>query len=107
MLAKIYKRATVTRPTAVGHNKTSPNFFHLARRQGKSGATPIRTKIAAHRGAVVFSKKGGPTTIFSPVRASEKSGKWVPHQTITASPRKMRLLSKKKDSRESRESSSF
>ena len=50
-------------------------------------------------------KNGGPTLIFDPRTASESTGKSVPARTATQATRRIRLLNRKLDSRESMESS--
>ena len=56
-------------------------------------------------GIITLLKKGGPTLILLPSTHSERTGKSVPQSTAKQAARRMRLLKRKLDSRETRESS--
>src|SRR5271170_3385271 len=82
-------------------------FFRLSTevlRQASSGPTPVRNKRNIAMGIFTRLKNGGATLIFDPRTASESTGKSVPARTATQATRRIRLLNRKLDSRESIES---
>src|SRR3954453_10804545 len=90
---------------ASGATTTRLSPDSVTRRQANMGPMPDSSTSTSASGTVSRSNQGGPTLAFSPVSASEISGKKVPHMITRARPTRTRLLSRKNDSRESSESS--
>ncbi len=74
-------------------------------RQASSGPTPVRNSRNMAMGIFTRLKNGGPTLIFVPRTDSDSTGKSVPARTATQATSRIRLLNRKLDSRETRESS--
>ena len=53
----------------------------MALRQAMSGPTPVRNSSTSPIGTIHLLKKGGPTLIRSPVRASDSVGNMVANST--------------------------
>ena len=99
--APAIQRDTATNsPTTIGIWKFFWRFRFVARRQAITGPIPANARSTSPIGKLTFSKKGGPTLIFSPVTPSATSGKIVPQKTAKAKPSSIRLLNRKADSRE-------
>src|SRR5688572_11568975 len=65
-----------------------------------SGPTPVRKSRNKPIGTFTALKNGASTLIFSPVAHSEMTGNSVPHNTAKQLARRIRLLKRKLDSRE-------
>src|SRR3972149_6961956 len=74
-------------------------------RQAKSGPTPVRKRRRRPIGILTLLKKGGPTEIFMPRIACEKTGNIVPQNMAKQATTRIRLLKRKALSRDSKESS--
>src|SRR5690348_8869574 len=74
-------------------------------RQASNGPTPVRKIKNSAIGTFTLSKNGAPTLILLPVIHSEKIGKSVPHRTAKQAAKRIKLLKRKLDSRETSESS--
>ena len=99
-------RATSTTPTAAsGTSSRRPSARGVTRRQASTGPMPASSTSTIASGVAMRLNQGGPTVCSVPVSASEISGKNVPHRITRQSPTSTRLLSRKKASRESSESS--
>ena len=81
------------------------NLASIMGHRASSGPTPVRNRRNIAMGIFTRLKNGGPTLIFDPRTASESTGKSVPARTATQATRRIRLLNRKLDSRESMESS--
>src|SRR5215470_7583507 len=73
-------------------------------RQASSGPTPVRSINNKPNGIFTLLKNGAPTLMRDPVNHSEKTGNNVPDKTATQATSSTRLLNKKLDSRDTRES---
>src|SRR5580704_14882115 len=92
-------------PPASGHAKFLLSPSREVLRQASSGPTPVRNRRNSAIGTFTLLKNGGPTLIFVPCTHSEKTGNRVPQRTAKQAARRMRLLKRKLDSRETSESS--
>ena len=79
--------ATVaTTATASGARTSLHSDPALTRRQASSGPIPVNRTSTIASGAVYWSNHGEPSDDFSPVNASEISGKKVPQKITTREP---------------------
>src|SRR3954467_13094470 len=96
--------AIITSPTArpepSGTAKLRIRLPKDVLRQASSGPTPVKTSSSSPTGIITRLKKGGPTVTFVPWIASLSSGKSVPQSTVKHATKKMTLLNRKLDSRE-------
>src|ERR1700723_412172 len=92
-------------PPANGHVKLRFSASKDVLRQASSGPTPVSNSKKSAIGTLTLLKKGAPTLILLPCTHSESTGKSVPHSTAKQAARRMRLLNRKLDSRETSESS--
>src|ERR1700683_2198688 len=92
------------RPAAKGHAKLRFSASHEVLRQARSGPTPVNKRRNMAIGTLTLLKKGGPTLILLPTTHSERTGKRVPQRTAKQAARRIRLLKRKLDSRETSES---
>ncbi len=74
-------------------------------RQASSGPTPVKNSSSSPMGMFTLLKNGAPTLMRLPVIHSEKTGKSVPERMAMQDTRRIRLLNRKLDSRETIESS--
>src|SRR5213592_4491615 len=74
-------------------------------RHASSGPIPVRKSSSMAMGMFTRLKKGGPTVTLFPCTASESTGNNVPHSTVKHEASSSRLLNRKLDSRETRDSS--
>src|ERR1700678_1382144 len=74
-------------------------------RQASNGPTPVSSSRNKAIGIVTLLKNGGPTLILLPCTHSDSTGKRVPQRIAKQAASSTRLLNKKLDSRETRESS--
>ena len=91
--------------TTTGTTSTRRSELQVTLRHASTGPIPESRTSTSAIGVVRRSNQGGPTLAFSPVSASEMSGKKVPQKITRQRPTSTRLFSRKKDSRESSESS--
>ena len=96
--------SVATTATAIGTRTSRQSAPALTRRQASNGPIPVKSTRTIPSGAVYWSNQGVPSDDFSPVTASEISGKNVPQKTTTTSPTRSRLLTRKMDSREASDS---
>src|SRR5208282_6122612 len=94
-------------PPARGQAKLRRRLSSEVRRQASSGPTPVKNSRKRPMGMFTLLKKGAPTLILLPVKASEMTGKSVPQRTAKQAARRIKLLKRKLDSRETMESSWF
>src|SRR5271154_836228 len=92
-------------PPASGHAKFLFSPSREVFRHARSGPTPVRKSRKSAMGTFTLLKNGGPTLIFVPCTHSEKTGNNVPQSTAKHAARRIRLLNRKLDSRETSESS--
>src|SRR5579859_113903 len=76
-------------------------------RQARSGPTPVRKSRSKPMGMLTLLKNGAPTLILEPESHSDKTGKSVPESTAMHETRRIKLLKRKLDSRETMASSWF
>src|ERR671914_2963378 len=96
--------ASASAVASAGNRSTRRSELHVTRRQVSTGPIPASSTSTSASGVVSRLNQGGPTLASVPVKASEISGKKVPQKITTQSPTKTRLFSRKKASRERRES---
>src|SRR3954463_10963624 len=97
-------KTPAARPTTIGTVKFR---FRLARevlRQASSGPTPVKISSSNPTGIITRLKNGGPTVTFVPCTHSDKIGKSVPQSTVKHATRKITLLNRKLDSRDTSDS---
>src|SRR6202034_1265499 len=94
-----------TTPPSNGHAKFRFRASKEVFRHASKGPTPVSNKRNSAMGIFTLLKKGGPTLILLPTTHSESTGKSVPHRTAKHAANKIRLLNRKLDSRDTRESS--
>src|SRR5579863_9564493 len=102
---KTKPRIPASNPPAKGHAKLRFRASKDVLRQASSGPTPVSSSRKSAIGTFTLLKKGAPTLILLPCTHSESTGKSVPHNTAKQAASRMRLLKRKLDSRETRESS--
>src|SRR5450755_2538437 len=73
-------------------------------RQASRGPTPVKNTRNSPMGTFTRLKNGGPTVTLLPVTHSESTGKSVPHSTAKHETSSTRLLNRKLDSRDTKES---
>src|SRR5579863_104464 len=94
-----------TSPAPSGHAKLRFRLESEVLRHASSGPTPVRNNRKSAMGTFTLLKNGGPTVILLPSNHSVNTGKSVPHSTANAAARRIKLLKRKLDSRETTESS--
>src|ERR1700689_2032798 len=94
-----------TNPPTSGQTKVLFSPSREVLRHASRGPTPVRKRRNSAIGTFTLLKKGGPTLILVPCTHSEKTGKRVPQRTAKQAARRIRLLNRKLDSRETSESS--
>src|SRR5271155_3834578 len=99
--------APATTPIIRGHAKLRFKLSTEVLRQARSGPTPVRKSRSRPIGTLTLLKNGAPTLILEPESASDKTGKSVPERTAMHETRRIRLLKRKLDSRETMASSWF
>src|SRR5260370_12821554 len=92
-------------PIPSGHPKFRFRLSVEVFRHASSGPTPVKNRSNNPMGIFTLLKKGAPTLMRLPVIHSEKTGKSVPERIATQDTRRIRLLNRKLDSRETIESS--
>src|SRR5579864_6895682 len=92
-------------PMITGQAKLRRSESNEVLRHASSGPTPVSSNRNSAIGTFTLLKKGGPTLILLPTTHSESTGKSVPQRTAKQAARSTRLLNKKLDSRDTRESS--
>src|SRR6476660_7027795 len=92
-------------PTMVGARKLRFRLSVEVLRHASNGPTPVKNISSRPRGMLTLLKKGAPTLIRDPVNHSENTGNNVPESTAIQATSSTKLLNKKLDSRETRESS--
>src|SRR5713101_787042 len=104
-------RTNAMAPAVMPASRGPPKFlFRLSvevLRHASSGPTPVRKSSRRATGMFTLLKKGAPTLIRDPDRASENTGKRVPERTAIQATSRSKLLNKKLDSRETMASSWF
>src|SRR6202795_1517637 len=93
------------KPPPKGHAKLRLSASKEVLRQASSGPAPVSNSRKSAIGTFTLLKKGAPTLILLPCTHSESTGKSVPHNTAKHAARRIRLLKRKLDSRETSESS--
>src|SRR5580704_18825570 len=96
--------ATVSAPSA-GNLKLRLKLSIEVLRQASSGPTAVSSRSSKATGIFTRLKNGGPTVTLVPWTHSESTGNKVPHSTVKQATNKRRLLNRKLDSRETRDSS--
>src|ERR1700730_1449857 len=94
-------------PIITGQAKLRRSESNDVLRHASNGPTPVSKSRNKAMGTCTLLKNGGPTLILLPTTHSESTGKSVPHRTAKQAARRMRLLNKKLDSRETSESSAL
>src|SRR5882724_4425042 len=94
-------------PKIPGYRKFFIKFSFDALLHDINGPMPISSINISPIGTFTRLKYGGPTSIFSPLRASETIGNIVPTNTENAAPRNARLLNKNALSLDKIESNRF
>src|SRR5690348_13842374 len=94
-----------TNPAASGQAKLRFRLESEVLRQASSGPTPVRNSKNSAMGIFTLLKNGGPTVILLPSIHSVNTGKSVPQSTAKHAARRIKLLKRKLDSRETTESS--
>src|SRR5713101_3454596 len=92
-------------PMITGQAKLRRSASNDVLRHASSGPTPVSSNKKSAIGTFTLLKNGGPTLILLPTTHSDSTGKSVPHRTAKQAARRMRLLNRKLDSRETSESS--
>src|ERR1700678_1507153 len=92
-------------PIPAGHAKLRFNESNEVLRQASNGPTPVRNRRNRAMGMFTLLKNGGPTLILLCVTHSDRTGNKVPQRTAKHAARRTRLLNRKLDSRDTRESS--
>src|SRR5215469_7867222 len=92
-------------PAVVGHWKFRFRLSADVFRHASSGPTPVKNSSNKPSGIFTLLKNGAPTLMRDPVNHSENTGNNVPDSTATHATSSTRLLNKKLDSRDTRESS--
>src|SRR5664279_2078171 len=95
----------VSTARTAGHRKLRFRLSREVLRQASSGPTAVRKIRNSPIGTFTRLKNGGPTVTFEPVTHSDSTGKSVPHNTAKHATSSTRLLNRKLDSRETRDSS--
>ena len=90
--------------TIAGIRKFLEKLLALVFLQEISGHIPVRRIKAIPIGTVMVLKKGAPTVIFVPLTASDIIGNKVHHRIAKTAPSNIRLLNKKDDSLDKKES---
>ena len=80
------------RPVKMGRVKFRTNAWLDVLRHANNGPIPVKSKSRSPMGTFTWLKKGAPTVIFSPLTASDKTGKIVPQNTAKQMTRKITLL---------------
>src|SRR5512138_3382921 len=96
--------ATTTAPTN-GHMKLRRRLSTEVLRHASSGPTAVSSNKSRATGTFTLLKNGGPTVTFVPCTHSERMGNSVPQSTVKQASSKSRLLNRKLDSRDTRDSS--
>src|SRR5271154_1102016 len=106
-----YPSAKITTPATSPIIRGQVKFlFRLSTevfRQASNGPTPVRKSRSNPSGMLTLLKNGAPTLILEPESSSDKTGKSVPERTAMHETRRIRLLKRKLDSRETMASSWF
>src|SRR5580704_15299960 len=89
-----------------GHKKFRRKLSVEVRRHANSGPTPVRNSRNSPIGIISRLNQAGSRLIFSPDTYSEMIGNNVPHSTAKQLARRIKLLNRKLDSRETTLSSS-
>src|SRR5580704_7250111 len=97
--------APATTPPSKGHAKFRFRASNDVLRHASKGPTPVNKRRNSAMGIFTLLKNGGPTLILFPVTASERTGKSVPQSTAKHAASKIKLLNRKLDSRDTKESS--
>src|SRR4029077_869029 len=92
-------------PIMTGQAKLRRSESNDVLRHASSGPTPVRSNKKSAMGTFTLLKNGGPTLILLFTTHSEITGNSVPQRTAKQAGRRMRLLNRKLDSRETKESS--
>src|SRR5579863_10204914 len=100
----IISAPTASAPTA-GHRKLRFRLSSEVLRQASSGPTAVNSRRSKETGTITLLKKGGPTVTLWPCKKFEINGNHVPHSTVKQARTNRRLLKRKLDSREIRDSS--
>src|SRR5580700_351991 len=96
-----------TQPTISGQVKFRFRLSTEVFRHASNGPTPVRKRRSKPMGMFTLLKKGAPTLILEPDSASDKTGKRVPESTAMHETKRIKLLKRKLDSRETMASSWF
>src|ERR1700678_3308328 len=102
---KIKTATPATIPPASGQAMSRRSASHEVLPQASNGPTPVSNNKNSAMGMLTLLKNGGPTLILLPCTHSESIGNSVPHKTAKQAASNTRLLNRKLDSRETKESS--
>src|SRR3954470_15443598 len=92
------------RPATIGTVKLRFRLPRDVLRQANSGPTPVKTSSSNPTGIITRLKNGGPTVTFVPCTHSDRIGNSVPQRTVKHATRKITLLNRKLDSRDTNDS---
>src|SRR5512133_236303 len=95
---------TNTSEAIPGHWKLRRRLSIEVRRQANNGPTPVRRRRKRPIGTIRRLYQSASSEILSPVAHSEMTGKSVPQRTAKQLARRIRLLKRKLDSRETTDS---
>src|SRR6185437_5096762 len=99
------RKTAVASARSAGMRKLRLRLSKEVLRQASSGPSAVSSSNISATGTFTRLKNGGPTVIFVPFTNSLSLGNTVPHKTVKQATRRMRLLNRKLDSRETSDSS--
>src|ERR1700753_3612627 len=97
----------VIRIAAQGRMKLRRRARMEVERQGSIGPAPVSRISSRPIGTTTRLKNGGPMVTLEPCTYSDRTGNSVPQRTVKQAIRRIRLLNRKLDSRETIDSSLF